>query len=232
MATHTNHQNSWDHGLVSQIPRNSLIMIMAAQAMVVLPHAAQISLWIIGVGLFCAWWRWMIFLERGKFPSFWDSRPPRKLSSGTEIMSVHVHTVEHHNDLVIEMHDLHLVPLAGRLGCVAVRLEPGNDPAGIVVVELVFGFVGRGVVNLHFDALLYGVIDVADAKIESAVTALFKLVFELDVEIGVLFFRPQVRGPTRPALFARARREGGDAIIECPVASGGPMLVKALRIRG
>ncbi len=71
MATHTNHQNSWDHGIVSQIPRKSLIMIMTAQAMVVLPHVAQISVWIIGLGLFCAWWRWMIFLGRRKFPSFW-----------------------------------------------------------------------------------------------------------------------------------------------------------------
>lgn len=64
-------KHTWDHGTVTQIPRNSLIMLMACQAMVILPHAAHISFWIIGVGLFCAWWRWMIFLGRKIFPSFW-----------------------------------------------------------------------------------------------------------------------------------------------------------------
>ena len=71
MATHTKHKETWDHGMVTQIPRNSLIMLMTAQAIVVLPHAAQVSLWVIGVGLFCAWWRWMIFLGRRNFPSIW-----------------------------------------------------------------------------------------------------------------------------------------------------------------
>ena len=69
MATHI--KNNWDHGTVTQIPRNSLIMLMASQVMVILPHAAQISIWIIGVGLFCSWWRWMIFLGRKAFPSIW-----------------------------------------------------------------------------------------------------------------------------------------------------------------
>jgi len=71
MATHIKQKNTWDHGTVTQIPRNSLIMLMAAQAMVILPHAAHISVWIIAVGLFCAWWRWMIFLGRKIFPSIW-----------------------------------------------------------------------------------------------------------------------------------------------------------------
>ena len=71
MASLTKHPNTWDHGKVSQIPRNSLIMLMTAFAMVVLPHAMHISIWVIGVGVFCVIWRWLIFLGRNKFPSFW-----------------------------------------------------------------------------------------------------------------------------------------------------------------
>ncbi|MGI9227189.1 MAG: transglutaminaseTgpA domain-containing protein [Gammaproteobacteria bacterium] len=71
MANRTKHQNAWDHGMISQIPRNSLIMLMTAFAMTVLPHVAQISLWVIGAGLYCVVWRWMIFLGRKNFPSFW-----------------------------------------------------------------------------------------------------------------------------------------------------------------
>ncbi len=71
MAIHTKQEHTWEHGTVTQIPRNSLIMLMACQAMVILPNSANISVWIIGVALFCAWWRWMIFLDRKIFPSIW-----------------------------------------------------------------------------------------------------------------------------------------------------------------
>jgi transglutaminase-like putative cysteine protease len=64
-------KKTWDNGVVSQIPRNSLIMLMAAFAIVTIPHIAQVSPWIIAAGLFCAWWRWMIFLGRRNFLSFW-----------------------------------------------------------------------------------------------------------------------------------------------------------------
>ena len=64
--------NKWQHGVVAQIPRNSLIMLMAAFAMVTVPHVAQVSPWIIAAGLFCAWWRWMIFLGRRNFLSIWQ----------------------------------------------------------------------------------------------------------------------------------------------------------------
>ncbi len=70
MVSYTNVEQTWDHGTVSQIPRNSLIMIMAAFAMVVIPHVAQISIFVIAVGLFCVTWRWLIFLGQQKFPSF------------------------------------------------------------------------------------------------------------------------------------------------------------------
>ena len=64
--------DKWQHGVVAQIPRNSLIMLMAAFAMVTTPHIAQVSPWIIAAGLFCVWWRWMIFLGRRNFLSFWQ----------------------------------------------------------------------------------------------------------------------------------------------------------------
>ena len=71
MDSRTKQIKAWNHGTVSQIPRNSLIMLMAACAIVVFPLIPYISLWIIAAGLYCAWWRWMIFLGRKNFPSFW-----------------------------------------------------------------------------------------------------------------------------------------------------------------
>lgn len=40
-----------------QIPRNSLALLMIAQAVVVIPHMAQLSPWIIAVCLLCGIWR-------------------------------------------------------------------------------------------------------------------------------------------------------------------------------
>ena len=59
------------HGVQQQIPRNSLILIMLAQAAVVIPHVNQLSFWIIILGLACAYWRWMIFRDRWHFPPWW-----------------------------------------------------------------------------------------------------------------------------------------------------------------
>ncbi len=61
---------NWNNGVVVQIPRNSL-MLIAAFTIVIAPHIAQISTWIIAAGIFCAWWRWMIYLGRRNFLSFW-----------------------------------------------------------------------------------------------------------------------------------------------------------------
>ena len=44
---------------------------MIAQAVVVLPHAAHITPWIIAVGLFCGYWRWMVFQGRWDYPQRW-----------------------------------------------------------------------------------------------------------------------------------------------------------------
>lgn len=72
MTTKSKQIHKWQHGVVAQIPRNSLLMLIAAFAMVILPHAAQVSPWIIAAGIFCAWWRWMIFLGRRNFLSIWQ----------------------------------------------------------------------------------------------------------------------------------------------------------------
>jgi hypothetical protein len=58
-------------GIGYQIPRNSLALLMIAQLVVVLPHAAHITPWIIAVGLFCGYWRWMVFLGRWDYPQRW-----------------------------------------------------------------------------------------------------------------------------------------------------------------
>ena len=59
------------HGIYQQIPRNCLLLIMLAQATVVIPHLQHTSIWIIGLGLGCAWWRWMTFKEKLPFPAWW-----------------------------------------------------------------------------------------------------------------------------------------------------------------
>ncbi len=58
-------------GVDYQIPRNSLALLMIAQAVVVLPHAAHITLWIVAVGLICGYWRWMVFQGRWGYPQRW-----------------------------------------------------------------------------------------------------------------------------------------------------------------
>src|SRR4029079_816382 len=58
-------------GIGYQVPRTSLALLMIAQAVVVLPHAAHITPWIIAVGLFCGYWRWMVFQGRWDYPQRW-----------------------------------------------------------------------------------------------------------------------------------------------------------------
>lgn len=58
-------------GVGYQIPRTSLALLMIAQAFVVLPHALHISLWIVGVGVVCGCWRWMVFQGRWDYPQRW-----------------------------------------------------------------------------------------------------------------------------------------------------------------
>ncbi|MFK7816930.1 MAG: transglutaminaseTgpA domain-containing protein [Gammaproteobacteria bacterium] len=72
MKPNTKQQTKWQHGVAAQIPRNSLLMLMAAFTIVIIPHIAQVSPWIIGAGLFCLWWRWRIFIGRSNFLSIWQ----------------------------------------------------------------------------------------------------------------------------------------------------------------
>ena len=58
-------------GVAYQIPRNSLALLMIAQVVVVVPYALQLSPWIIGVGLFCGYWRTAVFQGRWDYPHRW-----------------------------------------------------------------------------------------------------------------------------------------------------------------
>ncbi len=55
-------------GVDYQIPRNVLALLMLAQVVVVLPHVAQLSPWIVGVCLFCGYWRAMVYQGRWAYP--------------------------------------------------------------------------------------------------------------------------------------------------------------------
>ena len=59
-----------DHvGLASQIPRNSLALLMVSQVAVILPLAVHISPWIVAVCLFCGYWRSQVYGGRWGYPS-------------------------------------------------------------------------------------------------------------------------------------------------------------------
>jgi transglutaminase-like putative cysteine protease len=58
-------------GVAYQIPRNSLALLMVAQVVVILPLASHISLWIVGVALFCGYWRMQVYLGRRGYPANW-----------------------------------------------------------------------------------------------------------------------------------------------------------------
>jgi len=56
-------------GVAYQIPRNSLALLMVSQIVVILPVAAHISPWIVGVGLICGYWRSGVYQGRWGYPS-------------------------------------------------------------------------------------------------------------------------------------------------------------------
>ena len=53
------------------IPRDSLIWLLVAQVLVILPHLTHLPLWIIGLWLGCASWRIQIFRMRARYPRSW-----------------------------------------------------------------------------------------------------------------------------------------------------------------
>ncbi|MFC3607022.1 transglutaminase TgpA family protein [Stutzerimonas tarimensis] len=53
------------------IPRNSLLWLLVAQILVILPHLQHLPLWIIALWLGCAWWRLQIYRMRALYPRSW-----------------------------------------------------------------------------------------------------------------------------------------------------------------
>jgi len=54
-----------------QIPRNALVWIVISLFTLVAPHAGRIPLWVIGVYVFAAFWRIMVYQGRWSFPGRW-----------------------------------------------------------------------------------------------------------------------------------------------------------------
>ena len=53
------------------IPRISLMWLLVAQALVILPHLLHVPVWLTGLWLLCAAWRVQIFRMRLPFPNGW-----------------------------------------------------------------------------------------------------------------------------------------------------------------
>ncbi|NNC55072.1 MAG: DUF3488 domain-containing protein, partial [Pseudomonadales bacterium] len=53
---------------ISQIPRNSIIWLLLAQAVVILPHTGRMSWWMIAIWLLCAVWRMAMFRGEASYP--------------------------------------------------------------------------------------------------------------------------------------------------------------------
>lgn len=56
---------------VQLIPRNGLVWLLVAQALVILPHLGHMPFWIIGLWAGCAVWRVQIFRMRAQYPRGW-----------------------------------------------------------------------------------------------------------------------------------------------------------------
>ncbi len=56
-------------GIAYQIPRNSLMLLMVSQVVVVLPLIVHISPWIVAVCLICGYWRSGVYQGRWGYPS-------------------------------------------------------------------------------------------------------------------------------------------------------------------
>jgi len=53
------------------IPRISLLWLLVAQVLVIVPHLEHLPLWIIALWLVCAGWRVQIFRMRAQYPATW-----------------------------------------------------------------------------------------------------------------------------------------------------------------
>ncbi|GLK89724.1 transglutaminase TgpA family protein [Pseudomonas turukhanskensis] len=56
---------------VQAIPRISLLWLLVAQVLVIIPHLAHLPLWIVALWLVCAGWRVQIYRMRAQYPATW-----------------------------------------------------------------------------------------------------------------------------------------------------------------
>lgn len=54
-----------------QIPRNALVLLLTAQAMVILPHVLRLPAWVTLLCVGCGLWRVMVFKGRWSYPGRW-----------------------------------------------------------------------------------------------------------------------------------------------------------------
>ena len=54
--------------IAEQIPRSSLLWLLLAQSVVILPHAGRMSWWMIAIWVLCAIWRIAMFRGQASYP--------------------------------------------------------------------------------------------------------------------------------------------------------------------
>ncbi len=54
-----------------QIPRNALVLMLIATAMVILPHVLRLPIWLTALCIACGLWRVMVYQGRWSFPGKW-----------------------------------------------------------------------------------------------------------------------------------------------------------------
>jgi transglutaminase-like putative cysteine protease len=102
-------------GVAVQIPRNSLALLMVAQAVVVVPYLFHLSPWIIAVGLFCGYWRTGVYGGRWDYPRRWVKAVLVLASvGGVALSGVAVFSLEAAASLLILAFALKLIEMKGR----------------------------------------------------------------------------------------------------------------------
>ncbi len=115
MASDSMDFDSASRGVAYQIPRNALALLMVAQAVVVVPFLFQLSPWIVGVGLFCGYWRTGVYLGRWDHPRRWVKAVLVLASSGGVVVSgVKLFSLEAAAALLILAFSLKLIEMKGR----------------------------------------------------------------------------------------------------------------------
>ena len=102
-------------GIDYQIPRNVLALLMLAQVVVVLPHVAQLSPWIVGVCLFCGYWRAMVYQGRWAYPpGFVKALLVMAAFTGAAVSGKGVFSVETASSLLVLAFALKLIEMKTR----------------------------------------------------------------------------------------------------------------------